>query len=1222
VYRGNSVAMNTKKLRKAINKLLAYLLDQPGPGPEVDERVVRELTSQLRHNPTDAQSRYQLGLVLFWAEPVKAKALLEHACEAQADNPLYWIALACFHVRQWTKTHQNAEIFAAWTIIQRNQRLLWSVAPPRLLHFFGLIFKYHGDFDRAFKLSHEFVLRHPDKDITKQMAMVGAEVAYAKNNTQAAMHLLESLTQNDAPAAVDGSNFSEDKAALYFLQCRMYDVAASGGRKLVNRGVAFRHKHDDDTLASLYMEAWKRSCDYAHKPATFALSMKTMPATAAASAAISFMKKGSTRSTNVGGKTEQISQRRRGSMAGAKQLTRRVLAWVSQPNTWWQQIQYHYDRNEYFFAECFVQAFLACMLEGEKSKKLTSADLTALQFLLCADIYLAIDNVPVATECAEVANEHSESAHFDPADKLAIQVFLAKVSPKWKKALETAERLTIQLQRFWRARVKRSEFQKVKKQVTKLQAIFRGSAARRKVHMKKRHKAAMHLQRNFRGHQSRRASVEYKKEHKATKLSAWFRGAIVRRQQNQLHNTASRIQAMVRRQHAKGVVREKRLRWQQGAIKLSQCCVNYCHDVRRVAFEVWRMRTPPVVRAVASLMNLPEPMEPSHIKTIQLIQVDETEVDAADPEDASIAGMRDPALSSHGAAHARRLGLRWSVAVAQNRHHWPELVLTSPLTRALQTTCLVFKQAGTVGRAPNAEDKPHKTPQTASSGAFVAHPALTDFQSPDVGGSSKTERRAAGTRFGVECAATEKRGLVARKGRGAVAAAKRLAAAAAVRADDAEPLSTDDLEALKLCGRSVVDLMADRRLSRLAQFKNIDFGLVASGRWWSDTENDGDDSSSKPSHHRTKSSKVDYRTRKRVKGRAQGRGKDHRRNASIAIDPSVDSTTDDADSGAGGGSFFNRSTGLRRVKEFVGWLASRPERTVGVVTDRQVIVSLLRLRQSKHHPQGKGLRHAKLSRMHSGEIAKDTAHDVEVLTDLMAEAYDCCQTYDCYCFDDVLLEKVDVLERMAALQTQWWQKQAWIFTRDHSMSTLLRGRLLETGVAHSRVNPHAVKATSRKRSLKHPELIDVGSSVFAPAAQQSPGQQCLQKSESRLSTIVGMPRPADVRKQLVELFEEIDEVVTKNRAQLQKLRQQGKAQFDALEAAMAAVWCDVSDTDLLGIRSEKYIPDLLRDVFGGVMILFGRTGHHSFATYVTALCPRPLCCAVCRRRCHLLSSDF
>ena len=54
----------------------------------------------------------------------------------------------------------------------------------------------------------------------------------------------------------------------------------------------------------------------------------------------------------------------------------------------------------------------------------------------------------------------------------------------------------------------------------------------------------------------------------------------------------------------------------------------------------------------------------------------------------------------------------------------------------------------------------------------------------------------------------------------------------------------------------------------------------------------------------------------------------------------------------------------------------------------------------------------------------------------------------------------------------------------------------------------------------------------------------------------------------------------------------------------------VTPEDLHGIRAEKYIPDLLRDVFGGVMILFGHTGNHSFDTCVRA------CVRACARALH------
>ena len=49
----------------------------------------------------------------------------------------------------------------------------------------------------------------------------------------------------------------------------------------------------------------------------------------------------------------------------------------------------------------------------------------------------------------------------------------------------------------------------------------------------------------------------------------------------------------------------------------------------------------------------------------------------------------------------------------------------------------------------------------------------------------------------------------------------------------------------------------------------------------------------------------------------------------------------------------------------------------------------------------------------------------------------------------------------------------------------------------------------------------------------------------------------------------------------------------------------VSEMDIISIRAEKYIPDLIRDVFGGVMILFGHSANHTFDTFVPFLFSSP-----------------
>ena len=440
-------------------------------------------------------------------------------------------------------------------------------------------------------------------------------------------------------------------------------------------------------------------------------------------------------------------------------------------------------------------------------------------------------------------------------------------------------------------------------------------------------------------------------------------------------------------------------------------------------------------------------------------------------------------------------------------------------------------------------------------------------------------------RFGVVCAGTDtqKKGLLARKGRGAVAAAKLSRAAGSSLSDlgtaAATVITRDELYELKMEGRPVVELMADRRLTRLARFKHVDFGLLAPGDWWCDTTFTGP----------PKQLLIDQHKQQLQSSQLQ---QQHRRAASMAPLDKMAA----AAAAAAAASFFTFPAGMRRVNKFVAWLASREERHVSVVTDAQVIRALLQLRHKQDAKPKKVGEKGRSKGASSHDLMRETAHDVEVLTDLISEVYDCCQTYDCYCFNDVLLEKVDVLERMAAIQTRWWQRKAWVFTRDQSMRTLLRARLLRREVVQTRAHEAEEKLALRQRARNHPEPIDISANILKPVAEKSAGEQCAASASARLPAALAFARPRDTRRELVQLFNTVDEAVTKNRKQLFKLRQMGKEQFDTLEGAMAAVWSEVTEADLLGIRSEKYIPDLLRDVYGGVMILFGHAGGHSFDT--------------------------
>ena len=89
-------------------------------------------------------------------------------------------------------------------------------------------------------------------------------------------------------------------------------------------------------------------------------------------------------------------------------------------------------------------------------------------------------------------------------------------------------------------------------------------------------------------------------------------------------------------------------------------------------------------------------------------------------------------------------------------------------------------------------------------------------------------------------------------------------------------------------------------------------------------------------------------------------------------------------------------------------------------------------------------------------------------------------------------------------------------------------------------------------------------------------------------------RAEEAQKELYSLFKKLDGAIIRDQKKLMNIKLKGKEHFETLENAMAAVFGEVTDEDLLGIQAEKYIPDLLRDVFVGVMILFG----HSFSNSV------------------------
>jgi hypothetical protein len=279
----------------------------------------------------------------------------------------------CYHVVRWRQQHRSEDSLAAWTIVQSNRSLLWSVASPKLLHFFSLVFKFHGDFDRAFKLANEFVVRHPEKPITRVMARLGAEVSFAQSEQSQCLRLLEMLTQSvlaesESGGVGGGSSKSLDTAphrdtpelaGLFMLQCRMYEVAASGGRMPVNRGCAFKRRLPEAELATIYAEAWKHSEDYEHRnlqPAGVDPSEDGSSSSSSSSNARptpASKKSGALVAAGAGG--SQAALLGSSPPTSSKQVSRRVLSWIGDPAVWWAHVLLHYDHDEHFFAESFVQ---------------------------------------------------------------------------------------------------------------------------------------------------------------------------------------------------------------------------------------------------------------------------------------------------------------------------------------------------------------------------------------------------------------------------------------------------------------------------------------------------------------------------------------------------------------------------------------------------------------------------------------------------------------------------------------------------------------------------------------------------------------------------------------------------------------------------------------------------------------------------------------------------
>ena len=225
-----------------------------------------------------------------------------------------------------------------------------------------------------------------------------------------------------------------------------------------------------------------------------------------------------------------------------------------------------------------------------------------------------------------------------------------------------------------------------------------------------------------------------------------------------------------------------------------------------------------------------------------------------------------------------------------------------------------------------------------------------------------------------------------RKGRGAVAAAKRGDGGAGTAAGGGGDviLTRDDLHDLKMEGRQVTDLMADRRLTRLTRFKHVDFGLLAPGDWWCDMTYTG--TPLKLAGAMGASGVGGPQKKKGVRNTSAG----HRRAATIANDHDIKLVALAKEAGA---VFFDFQTGVRRVKQFLAWLALRPERHVSVVTDRQAIKAMLLLRHKRAEARaGSAKRKTTGEVIQNHDHVRDAAHDVEVLTDLLSEVYDCCQT--------------------------------------------------------------------------------------------------------------------------------------------------------------------------------------------------------------------------------------
>ena len=116
----------------------------------------------------------------------------------------------------------------------------------------------------------------------------------------------------------------------------------------------------------------------------------------------------------------------------------------------------------------------------------------------------------------------------------------------------------------------------------------------------------------------------------------------------------------------------------------------------------------------------------------------------------------------------------------------------------------------------------------------------------------------------------------------------------------------------------------------------MDFGLLPPGDWWLDTTYTTPISSSGSGLATARQLRLASATATQRKQSGNNRTNPHQPQNRTTLEQQAQH-----ESAAAARSFFSNKVGQLRVRNFVAWLASRPERNVSIVVDSQVSVSFL-----------------------------------------------------------------------------------------------------------------------------------------------------------------------------------------------------------------------------------------------------------------------------------------